>query len=262
MKLIQFQNPCQRCLVEIRNDHAIDIERGRDQLSLVQLSHLLFRTRGRVDIHFCVLDAFFLQPWTRILAIRAPGRAVHHNAAVGQGGGQAGWFRLAGGCLGIDLPQGFAQLFVIRLVVDIVDIDIADDACLIDDEERPFGLAIGTQYAVLIRNRAMRPEIAEERKTDASQAFGPGLQTGDMVNADAQNLGIQSRELGFLSLVRRDLSASNGGERQGKECDDHVSAAQFAERDRRIQVAFEGEIGSGIADFQFHGDLLTQEKLI
>ncbi len=170
-------------------------------------------------------------------------------------------FRLACGSLGIDLPQGFAQLFVIRLVVDIVDIDIADDACLIYYEESSLGLAIGTKHAVLFGYRTVRPEIAEKRETDASQTFGPRLQAGNMINADAQDLGIQSRELGFLCLVRRDLTASDGSESQWKERDNHIPAAQFVERDRRIQVAVKGEVWSGIADIKLHGDLLAHDLL-
>jgi hypothetical protein len=100
------------------------------------------------------------------------------------------WFRFASGSLGIDLPQDLAQLFVIGLVIDIVNIDISDDARLIDNEESPLGLAIGTQYTVFLSYRAVQPKIAEEWETDATQAFGPGLQAGDMINADAQDLGI------------------------------------------------------------------------
>jgi hypothetical protein len=36
----------------------------------------------------------------------------------------------------------------------------------------------------------MRPEVAQERKVDIPQTFGPGLQAGNVINADAQNLSI------------------------------------------------------------------------
>jgi hypothetical protein len=36
----------------------------------------------------------------------------------------------------------------------------------------------------------MRPEIAQQRVVDAAQALGPGFQAGDMIDADAQDLGI------------------------------------------------------------------------
>jgi hypothetical protein len=141
-------------------------------------------------------------------------------------------------------------------------INIADDASLIDDEDCPLRFAIGAQYTIFFGDFAVRPEIAEKGKTDASKAFCPGLQAGDMVNADAQNLGIQSRELGFFGLVRRDLAASYGGESQGKERQDHVLATKLVKRDCRIQVGFEGKVGCGIANFQFHDDLHTHDRLL
>lgn len=85
----------------------------------------------------------------------------------------------------------------------------------------------------------MRPEIAQQGKTDPSQALGPRLQAGDMVNTDAQNLGIQSRELGFLSLVRRDLAASDGGKGKREKGQDDITAAKFAERNCSIQLAWQ-----------------------
>jgi hypothetical protein len=36
----------------------------------------------------------------------------------------------------------------------------------------------------------MWPEVAQQGIFNAAQAFGPGLQAGNMINADAQNLGI------------------------------------------------------------------------
>jgi len=41
-----------------------------------------------------------------------------------------------------------------------------------------------------LRNLAVRPEVGQQREVDAAQAFGPGFETGYMINADAQDLGI------------------------------------------------------------------------
>ncbi len=83
----------------------------------------------------------------------------------------------------------------------------------------------------------MGPEIAQQGKTDSSEALGPRLQAGDMVNADAQNLGIQSRELGLFGLIRRDLTASDGGESQREEGNDDIPAPEPVERDVGIEMA-------------------------
>jgi hypothetical protein len=71
-----------------------------------------------------------------------------------------------------------------------MDIDITDDAVLIDDKDSPLGVTLGGQDAVLFGDCAVRPEIAEEGIVDPTQAVSPGFETGDMIDADAQDLGI------------------------------------------------------------------------
>jgi hypothetical protein len=61
-----------------------------------------------------------------------------------------------------------------------------------------------------------------------TQAFGPGFQTGDVINADAQNLGIGSGVLGPCGLERLDLTRSNRGPGQREERQYQVLAAQLA----------------------------------
>jgi hypothetical protein len=41
----------------------------------------------------------------------------------------------------------------------------------------------------------MGPKIAEKRVTDAPQALGPSFETGNVVHADTQYLGIIALEL-------------------------------------------------------------------
>ena len=74
----------------------------------------------------------------------------------------------------------------------------------------------------------MRPEIAEQGIVDTAQALCPGLQTGYMVNADAQNLGVQSRELACVGFVRRDLARSDGRPGQRKEHQYNILTAVVA----------------------------------
>jgi hypothetical protein len=61
---------------------------------------------------------------------------------------------------------------------------------------------------------------------DAAQRFRPGFEAGDVVDADAQDLGIQSRETGCFSLVRRDLVRSYGGPGQREEGQDDIFSLQ------------------------------------
>lgn len=52
-----------------------------------------------------------------------------------------------------------------------------------------------------------------------------------MIYADAQNLGVQSRKLGPISLIRRDLLRSDWSESQWKENQDDVLSTQVAQCD-------------------------------
>lgn len=63
-----------------------------------------------------------------------------------------------------------------------------------------------------------------------------------MVDADAQNLGIQPREPGGLRLVSRDLRASGRGKGQGEKGKYHVAAAIVAQANISIEMAGQAEI--------------------
>ena len=88
----------------------------------------------------------------------------------------------------------------------------------------------------------MRPEVAQKRKADPAQTLRPRFQTGDMINADTQNLGVQSRELGLLSFVRRDLTRSYGGPCQREERQHDVAATKIAQGNSLILMAGQGKI--------------------
>jgi hypothetical protein len=45
---------------------------------------------------------------------------------------------LSGSGLWIDSPQHLVHYLILRLLIDIVDIDVADNPCLIDNEDSPF----------------------------------------------------------------------------------------------------------------------------
>ena len=50
--------------------------------------------------------------------------------------------------------------FVVRLVINIMDINIADDAILIHDKYGAFSVAFFAQDPVFFRDRSVRPKIA------------------------------------------------------------------------------------------------------
>jgi hypothetical protein len=50
-----------------------------------------------------------------------------------------GWRRrrwLPGGCLWVDFPENITHNFIIGLLIDIMDVDVADNAGFVDDEDR------------------------------------------------------------------------------------------------------------------------------
>lgn len=73
---------------------------------------------------------------------------------------------------------------------NVVDVDVADDSLLVDDEDRPFREAFFPLDAVFTRHLSQGAEIAQQRKRDAAQTFCPCLEAGDVINTDAQDLGI------------------------------------------------------------------------
>jgi hypothetical protein len=70
-----------------------------------------------------------------------------------------------------------------------------------------------------------------------------------MVDAYAQDLGIQPGEPGALRLIRRDLITSDRGERQREEGEHYVLSPITGQGDVLSQVALQGEIRSLLADF-------------
>jgi hypothetical protein len=58
-----------------------------------------------------------------------------------------------------------------------------------------------------------------------------------MIDADAQNLGVQSLQTGFVGLVGWDLACSDRCPSHWEERQDDILAPQAAESDFAIQVA-------------------------
>ena len=75
----------------------------------------------------------------------------------------------------------------------------------------------------------MRPVIREQRKGNAAQVFGPGLEAWDGVGADLQNLDVELFEFFVVLTEPGDLVLSSAGERKRKESDHSAAAAETGE---------------------------------
>jgi hypothetical protein len=60
-----------------------------------------------------------------------------------------------------DAGEFLKKDFITGLIVDIVDIDIPDDAVLINNENSPFTMTFMPENAVFLCNLAVGPEVAE-----------------------------------------------------------------------------------------------------
>ena len=191
---------------------------------------------------------------SNLLACRAPVVAIYDDPPMrqldlfclrssGRGGRRPG----------INPAQFSQQNFVVGLVINVVDVNITNNAILVDDEQRPLGMSFfGTQNPILRGNSAVWPKVAQERIADAPQAFRPSGQTGDVIYADAQNLGIRFRELGLIGLVSRNLVRSDRGPGQRKERQNDVVAAQLTQLHLFTKMAGKCKIGGLLPHFQAH----------
>jgi hypothetical protein len=98
----------------------------------------------------------------------------------------------------------------------------------------------------------MGPEIAQERITYPTETFGPCFETGDVIDADAQNLSIESRKLGQIGLVRRDLACSDRCPSHWEEYKNYILATQIAQPDLLVDVRTESKVGCFLADAKPH----------
>ncbi len=148
------------------------------------------------------------------------------------------------------------QHIIAGLIGNIVDVDVADRALLVHDEDGPLGEAFTAQNAVLLRNGAKGVEIAQQRKGNAAKIFCPCCKAGHMVDADAQDLGIESREAVKLGFVGRYLVGSDGGPGKGEKRQYHVFALKPAEPHLSVKMALQTKVRSLLTYLQFHIHLL------
>ena len=117
-----------------------------------------------------------------------------------------------------------------------MDIDVANDTASVNDENRPLAIAFRTSHSIEVGDRRKR-KVAQQWKTYASETFGPSLKTGDVVDTDAQHLGVQPFESSGIGLVGRDLIRSDRGPGKGEKSEyDIASTSKRAESNFTSQV--------------------------
>ena len=140
IRQLDVQRGRQLALVEADQDGAVDVEGGGGARAVSPALDLVGGAGDRVDIYLSVFQVVGVKPQPRPPASRAPTRAVHDDTAMGQGWRHQ---RLTGqgvarGGLGVDAAYDIQHYIVVGLVVDVVDIDVADGAGLVDDEDGAF----------------------------------------------------------------------------------------------------------------------------
>ncbi len=242
--IVDIEDISQTVGLKIHHDLSIDVESWGGLETIGPLAHLPGRPGCGGNVDFGVRHLMIFQPDAGPFAIRAPGSAIHHHPAVRKVRNILFPFRFGRDGFTGDARKLLEKDFIAGLIVDIVDVDIADNAILVDDKDGPFSITLMAQDAVLSGDFAVRPEIAQQGIGDAVERFSPGLQAGHVIDADTQNLGIHPGELGQSGLVRRDLRRSDGSPGQGEEGQDDRLSLKVAERDGFAQLTGQGEIGS------------------
>jgi hypothetical protein len=202
------------------------------------------------DIHFHKRYPAPFEKCSRSAAVWAPGRAVKHHIPFGIGQRRRDWrgSRFSGG---VERFQGFQhleELFVIGLLVDGVDVHIADHAHLIDDEYGSLAEAFLAQDAKSLGNLPVRVEIAQQREGDTAQTLSPCLEAGDAVNADTQDLGLDPIEPVECGLVGWDLARSYGRPGKREKGQNHIAFSMVvAQPDGLSEVTFQHQFRSALS---------------
>src|SRR5947209_4356136 len=83
----------------------------------------------------------------------------------------------------LELSQHLKQVFIVRLIRNVVDVFVSELAFLIDDEECAFGNAVVlTIRTVGFSNFALRMKVAQQIVAESAEALGPGCIARHAVN--------------------------------------------------------------------------------
>src|SRR5205085_800567 len=155
------------------------------------------------------------------------------------------------------LAQNFENLRVLRCLGDVVHVDIADDALLVDDHDGALADAfVLFPHAVLLRDFSLRMEVGEQRvMVDAAERLGECNVAWNAVYRNAHDLGVIPFKVGDFRLISRHLYGSDRGPVERIENDDDVLLSAHVTEFELLATAVTGqlEIGRLIADFERAG---------
>ena len=77
------------------------------------------------------------------------------------------------GVRAVDLPKRFKQSILIRLLPQLMNIDVPNNAIFVDDEQRPLRHPFFPQDAVAFSHIAVGIEVAQQRIGHAADLFSP-----------------------------------------------------------------------------------------
>ena len=153
----------------------------------------------------------------------------------------------------LEFLQLLEDLLDIRFFTDVVYVNVANFAVLIDDEDRALGETSIAKYTIAFGNGAMRIEIGEKREAQATHAGCPRFICVRAVDRNAQDLGVHLAESRELRVKARNLTGSNRGERKRIEHQDDVLSAQVRQFGLRALTIIELEVRRCRPDTQRRG---------
>src|SRR5512137_2079541 len=104
-----------------------------------------------------------------------------------------------------------------RALVDIVNVDVADDTLLVDDEEGPLTRAVGAEHPVRCGHPPVRVEVGEHREPELAHLVCPGVESGDVVHGDPKQRCIILIEEIHYNIVTGPLVRAHGRPGGGDE---------------------------------------------
>lgn len=125
----------------------------------------------------------------------------------------------------VDLIQLGQQLVVFRDAL-FVFLTKTNHPLLIDDEDRPLGIALGSQAVISAAHCAVGIEIREHGKVNPSHLFGKRFMGKRRINAYAQHLSVPRFEFLALGLEAGQFPLSTAGKIQRIKGEDDILLPQ------------------------------------
>jgi hypothetical protein len=161
-------------------------------------------------------------------------------------------------------PNDVQKLFDFgRAAVD--DLAELHDSLAVENEHGPPVVsAVIAPNPVSLGHLALRVEIGQQGKIEATELLGKRLVRMYAVNTDAQDLGAELREARQVILQRAKLTSSSAGEVERVEGQNNDAALYVTQRQRALaEMGRQREVGRKIAYHQLligHGPLLMQHN--